>query len=132
MKRMTVSKLSRTFIILFLFLGMQVTAFGQEKDTVCITRTGAKYHRETCHYLKYSSFKVSLKEATTRGYTPCSVCKPGTLRRATGATSESTPQRLHNSSGQNLTTRQCSAYTQAGNRCKRNTTNANGKCWQHQ
>jgi endonuclease G len=27
---------------------------------------------------------------------------------------------------------QCSAYTQAGNRCQRMTTNCNGRCYQHQ
>lgn len=27
---------------------------------------------------------------------------------------------------------QCSAYTKKGNRCKRMTTNPNGRCWQHQ
>jgi len=125
--------LVRPFVVLLLFLAAYVTAPGQASDTVCITRTGAKYHKETCHYLKYSSYKVSLKEATTRGYTACSVCKPGTLRTHSGATAPAaTPQRLNSGSGQSATTRQCSATTQAGTRCKRTTTSSNGKCWQHQ
>ena len=129
----TDSALARTFFVLLLLIAAQVVAFGQASDTVCITRTGAKYHKETCRYLKYSSYKVSLKEATTRGYTACSVCKPGALRNHAGA---ATPQpvqpRLNNGSTQSSTSRQCSAYTQAGTRCKRSTTNSNGKCWQHQ
>ena len=34
--------------------------------------------------------------------------------------------------GSGCTLVQCSSYTQAGNRCQRNTTNCNGRCWQHQ
>jgi hypothetical protein len=45
-------------------------------QTVYITKTGAKYHKSGCTYLKYSSIPVSLEDATKRGYTPCSVCKP--------------------------------------------------------
>ena len=36
------------------------------------------------------------------------------------------------SGGSGCTTVQCSAYTQAGNRCQRMTTNCNGRCYQHQ
>ena len=43
---------------------------------VYITRTGAKYHRGTCRYLKYSKFAVSKKEAISDGYLPCKVCRP--------------------------------------------------------
>jgi hypothetical protein len=44
--------------------------------TVYITRTGEKYHRGDCRYLRQSKIAVSLKEAVARGYGPCSVCKP--------------------------------------------------------
>lgn len=43
---------------------------------VYITRTGAKYHRSGCRYLKKSKIKVTLKWAKQHGYTPCKVCKP--------------------------------------------------------
>lgn len=46
--------------------------------TVHVTRTGAKYHRAGCRYLK-SDIPMELKEAIKRGYTPCSVCCPPTL-----------------------------------------------------
>lgn len=45
-----------------------------QEVTVYVTRTGAKYHREGCRYLK-SKIPMSLKEAKQR-YTPCKVCKP--------------------------------------------------------
>ena len=44
--------------------------------TVYITRTGAKYHRGSCGYLRQSSIPIALKNAKARGYTPCSRCRP--------------------------------------------------------
>ena len=44
-------------------------------QTVYITRTGAKYHRSSCRYLRYSKIPVSLEKAK-QSYGPCSVCRP--------------------------------------------------------
>lgn len=46
-----------------------------EEETVYVTRTGSKYHRLSCRYLRQSRITISLKEAK-QSYTPCSVCKP--------------------------------------------------------
>jgi endonuclease YncB( thermonuclease family) len=46
-----------------------------KEETVYVTRTGAKYHREGCRYLRYSAIPMSLGEAKQR-YSPCSVCNP--------------------------------------------------------
>ena len=43
---------------------------------VYITKTGKKYHKGNCRYLKKSKTKIALKEACKRGYTSCKVCKP--------------------------------------------------------
>lgn len=43
-------------------------------QTVYITRTGHKYHRDGCRYLK-SRIQISLKEARKQ-YAPCKVCMP--------------------------------------------------------
>lgn len=51
-----------------------------ENITVYITRTGRKYHRAGCRYLRKSKIPISLKDAIKRGYTPCSVCNPPTLK----------------------------------------------------
>ncbi len=45
------------------------------EETVYITRTGQKYHREGCQYLRRSRIPVALGSARQR-YTPCSVCRP--------------------------------------------------------
>lgn len=43
-------------------------------QTVYITRTGAKYHRYGCQYLRQSCIAVSKSNAVSSGYTACSVC----------------------------------------------------------
>lgn len=45
-------------------------------QTVYITRTGKKYHRDGCRYLAASKTAISLKDAKAKGYTACKVCKP--------------------------------------------------------
>ena len=42
--------------------------------TVYITRTGEKYHKAGCQYLRQSSIPISLSDARQQGYTPCSKC----------------------------------------------------------
>ncbi|MGE5579238.1 MAG: ComEC/Rec2 family competence protein [Bacillota bacterium] len=50
----------------------------QSDVTVYITKTGEKYHRDGCRYLRQSKIPVSLKDAKANGFDPCSVCKPPT------------------------------------------------------
>jgi hypothetical protein len=56
----------------------QSTAAQQDPQTqtVYITRTGKKYHRDGCRYLAASKIPISLKDAKTKGYTACKVCHP--------------------------------------------------------
>ncbi|MFA7692846.1 MAG: thermonuclease family protein [Candidatus Hydrogenedentales bacterium] len=44
--------------------------------TVYVTKTGTRYHRKDCKTLKGGSTAVSLKEAKSRGLSPCQRCKP--------------------------------------------------------
>ena len=43
--------------------------------TVYVTKSGKKYHRGSCSYLKKNKISKSLKSAK-RSYSPCSRCKP--------------------------------------------------------
>jgi biopolymer transport protein ExbD len=43
----------------------------KKTQTVYITRTGKRYHRDGCRYLAYSKIPVSLEEAKKNRYTPC-------------------------------------------------------------
>lgn len=55
--------------------GQTTEASEPEGETVYVTRTGSKYHRAGCQYLRRSQIPVSLKEAR-RSYDACSVCRP--------------------------------------------------------
>lgn len=47
----------------------------EDSYTVYITRTGSKYHRSGCSYLK-SKIAIEKKDAIAQGYTACSRCNP--------------------------------------------------------
>ena len=47
-----------------------------KEQTVFVTRTGKKYHRDGCQYLRQSKRKIGLSAAIDKGYTPCKVCRP--------------------------------------------------------
>lgn len=47
----------------------------QTATTVYVTKTGSKYHREGCQYLRSSAIAIPLSEAKLR-YDPCSRCNP--------------------------------------------------------
>lgn len=47
-----------------------------QEVTVYITKTGAKYHKDDCSYLRQSKIAILKKEAISNGYTACSRCKP--------------------------------------------------------
>lgn len=47
-----------------------------QTQTVYVTRTGDKYHKDRCRYLSRSKRPLELAEAKRRGYDPCKVCRP--------------------------------------------------------
>jgi hypothetical protein len=47
-----------------------------KSQTVYVTRTGKKYHREGCRSLAQSKIPMTLKDAKAKGYEPCKVCRP--------------------------------------------------------
>jgi hypothetical protein len=58
--------------------GSTVTPVGETAAinlTVYVTKTGKKYHRGSCRYLKKSKIAIELSEAKKR-YGACKVCKP--------------------------------------------------------
>lgn len=46
------------------------------ENTVYITDTGTKYHRDGCRYLAKSKISITLSNAKSRGFEPCKVCNP--------------------------------------------------------
>lgn len=119
------------FLLLPLFL-WSCSTLNSEAQTVYITKTGEKYHRETCRYLRYSKQSITLLDAKKKGYERCKVCKPSTKITGELVVTDSTKITQPQSQIKNVVPRQCSATTKStGRRCKRMTKNASGKCWQH-
>lgn len=86
--------------------------------TVYVTKTGEKYHKTTCHYLKYSKIETTEKQAKADGYTACKVCF--------GTTTSSS------STHKQTSTSRCQATTQKGTQCNRTASSGSRYCWQHQ
>ncbi|MDR2942619.1 MAG: hypothetical protein LBV17_08525 [Treponema sp.] len=73
-------KIKKALYVVILFLLIAVTVFAADANTVVyITKTGAKYHRGSCSYLRQSKIETTLGDAINRGYNPCSRCKPPVL-----------------------------------------------------
>ena len=51
-------------------------AFEEIDKTVCITKTGEKYHKSSCRYLSRSQIAITESAAILRSYEACKVCKP--------------------------------------------------------
>jgi hypothetical protein len=119
-------------IVLILLFAFVNTLVGQ---TVYTTKTGEKYHKGTCRYLKYSKKELTIDKAITLGYSACSVCKPTKDNTKASSNTESntiTPKTQSKSPSRKATAKQCTGKTQARKRCKRKTKNASGRCYQHQ
>ena len=43
---------------------------------VYVTKSGKKYHRQDCQYVRGGAIRMTLEEAKAKGFTPCSRCKP--------------------------------------------------------
>ncbi|MEG3657309.1 hypothetical protein V5097_07840 [Arenibacter palladensis] len=102
-------------------------------QNVYTTKTGEKYHKETCHYLKNSQIKIDVAKALERGYTACKVCKPSVKQTTQINSTNSVTSPGHTVKSKPTTnSKQCTGKTKAGSRCKRITKNSNGRCYQHQ
>lgn len=120
-------------IKLFLFLGLIAFTCEVSAQSVYVTKTGEKYHKSTCHYLKNSKKEITLEVAKQRGFTACSVCKPKGGTKILKPIENSQQYRIEPvSSTPKATATQCTGKTKAGTRCKRMTKSANGRCYQHE
>ena len=106
----------KAFRILLFILAISYTA-NTAAQSVYTTKTGEKYHKSTCHYLKYSKREYSLEKAKSLGFSPCSICKPNANNTKT--TSTTGVNSLTNSaSTKKANSTQCTGKTKSGNRCK--------------
>lgn len=97
-------------------------------QNVYVTKTGTKYHKETCHYLRNSKKEITYEKAIELGFDACSVCKP---RKGVSNSPSISSESSLTTTNKSTTSTQCSGKTKSGVRCKRMTKNANGRCYQH-
>lgn len=114
----------------FFFLLIFV-CFACNGQTVYVTKTGEKYHTESCRYLKYSKIEIELEHAKNLGYEACLVCKPSDNGTDSHTTETPAASKSITPPSKNSTASQCRGTTKAGSRCKRRTTSSNGRCYQH-
>lgn len=101
-------------------------------QTVYTTKTGEKYHKSTCRYLKYSKKEYTQDKAKALGFTACSVCKPNKSNSNTTSQPNSIVSKPPSKTpSKKAMASQCTGKTQSGARCKRKTKSTNGRCYQH-
>ncbi|ARV08183.1 hypothetical protein BTO05_00450 [Winogradskyella sp. PC-19] len=121
---------SLKIIILFITLSFGYCISAQ---TVYTTKTGEKYHKSNCRYLKYSKKEIKLDRAKALGYLACKVCKPtvSNTKKKSNATSLTSKKEKRTTTSKKAVASQCTGKTKSGKRCKRKTKNSSGRCYQH-
>ena len=101
-------------------------------QTVYVTKTGKKYHKSTCRFLKYSKKETTIKKAKELGFLACKICKP-TIKNTSSKSSLSSNKKKQDTKNttRKVTATQCTVKTESRRRCKRKTKNSNGRCYQH-
>lgn len=103
-------------------------------QTVYTTKSGRKYHKKGCRYIKHSHYQTTIDSAKGAGYTACKICRPTVANtKVTEAQKKEYADTPRNKqSKKRKTASQCRGKTKSGKRCKRMTKNANKRCYQHQ
>lgn len=119
------------YFLLFFVLSFSLMSISLEIEaqTVYVTKTGKKYHKESCRYAK-TGWASSLTDAKKRGLTACLACKPSSTESKTNSSNSLKSNSSETKSTQN-TSSQCIAITKAGSRCSRKAASASRYCWQH-
>jgi hypothetical protein len=120
--------------LIFLFISFSFSFQVAAQTVVYTTKTGQKYHKENCRYLKMSKNKTTIKNAKAKGYLACKVCVPKEKGVKSKAVSDRTTKKVtkkKHTLTKKSTASRCTARTQKGTQCKRRTKNASGRCWQH-
>ncbi len=120
-------------IVLVIFF---MCAFNIEAQIVYTTKSGKKYHKQNCRFLKYSQKKTTIAKSKALGFLACKICKPKVNNTSNITNSKSnnlipkrkTRKKKHS---QKINASQCIGKTKSGRRCRRKTKNINRRCYQH-
>lgn len=105
-------------------IGMLLCSICLHAQTFYKTPYGQKYHTADCRSVKNVSQAIDAKDIPASGLEACKICRPVLTATKTYGTKKP--------AGEAKGTVQCKGITKAGNRCKHNTSIANGYCHQHQ
>lgn len=116
---------------LLLIIIFSISALAQ---TYYVTASGKKFHKQSCRFVQDSGIPIELKDAVSKSYEPCGVCKPGGEALSKDyyqwkASQDTVGQR--NQAKTKVEKKQCKGITQKGKRCKRNAEEGSDYCWQH-
>ncbi|MBN7817791.1 hypothetical protein [Algoriphagus pacificus] len=114
---------------LLLFTALFILIAQLQAQAVYITKTGAKYHKETCRYAK-TGRAATLTEAKKKGLTACLVCNPSATDNKSATPTPAKSKTSETNKAQNSSS-QCIATTKAGSRCYRKAASGSKYCWQH-
>ena len=119
---------------LFLLIITITFSLNVASQTVYTTKSGEKYHKTNCRYLKYSKKETTIKKVKAIGYVACKICKPtahNTRSTADGNLSSNKLKTQNKPVIKKVSASQCTGKTKSDSRCKRRTKNTNGRCYQH-
>lgn len=51
-----------------------IASYYSKENIVYVTKSGKKYHKDGCRFLKSSKIIISLEQAQEEGLTPCTEC----------------------------------------------------------
>jgi hypothetical protein len=124
--------------VIFLIVILSFVSFAQ---TYYVTETGKKFHYQNCRFVGTSSKAIELKDAVTKGYEPCGVCKPGGEALAEdyyrwksqqdSISKSSGQQNLLDTGNKETEKKRCKGQTLKGKQCKRSAEEGSDYCWQH-
>lgn len=71
---------NKVLMLLVVFMVLVPVYVGSKQSTnvqtVFITKSGDKYHRDSCKFVAKTRIPITLEQALGRGYQACKVCKP--------------------------------------------------------
>jgi hypothetical protein len=120
----------RRLILAAILFTVGVSAALAQTEKVYVTRTGQKYHRDSCSSLRSSKIEMPLAEAAAR-YDACKICRPPVpAAAASPAPVEPRPSPPASAEPAPRSTR-CQATTKKGTQCSRTAKPGTSYCWQH-
>ena len=129
------NNLLRKYVVAILLVLLQVTIgilAGANTETVYVTKSGKKYHRDGCNSLRSSKIPMDLEKATAR-YSPCSKCRPPVIGSSKDGSPRSEPPRSDKDGNkyESKKSGQCQATTKKGTQCRRKAQAGSQYCYQH-